>query len=134
MISPKEQDNKVSFKSFNRKRDQVLLKKWVKSPHVRQWWGDPVKNMQELSRPAINGGEELVIVGAKPVGYIRWQALSQEELQAAGLDDLPDSVIDIDIAIGESNYLGRGIGSQSLRLLVSRLFKSEKASMIMVHP
>jgi aminoglycoside 6'-N-acetyltransferase len=132
MIAQIDQNNKVYLRSFNQKKDHLLLEKWIYSSHIKQWWGDPVKNIQELSEPATGGGEALILVRSKPVGYVRWQIPSQEELRAAGLNDLPDSVVDIDIAIGEVSYLGQGIASQALQLLISRLFMSAKAPMIMI--
>ena len=132
MISQIEPNKNVSLQSFDQKRDHALLVEWINSPHIIQWWGDPAKNIREFSEPAIGGGEALIMVGSIPVGYIRWQVPSQEELREAGLDDLPESTVDIDIAIGETNYLGCGIASQSLRLLVSRLLNSKKVPMIMI--
>ncbi|KAA3659974.1 MAG: GNAT family N-acetyltransferase [Calditrichaeota bacterium] len=127
-----KQNLKISLQPFNKQKDFALLEKWIKSPHVKEWWGDPVKNIQEMSDPAIGGGEALIKVHSRPVGYVRWQIPSREDLQAAGLDDLPNSVVDIDIAIGEESYLSQGIGSQALQLLINRIAKSENVPMIMM--
>ena len=132
MIKQLDLNNSVSLQSFDQKRDHGLLVKWLSSPHIIQWWGDPAKNIRELSEPASGGGEALIMVGSEPVGYVRWQVPSQEELLEVGLDDLPESIVDIDIAIGELNYLGCGIASQSLRLLISQLFSSKEVPMIMM--
>jgi len=43
-----------------------------------------------------------------------------EELDAAGLHEVPDDAIDIDIAIGEEELLGKGIGSRALSILRDR--------------
>lgn len=49
------------------------------------------------------------------------------------MSDIPENTIDIDIAIGEPGYIGRGVASQSLRLLVQRLYLSEPVPMIMIY-
>ena len=46
-----------------------------------------------------------------------WQHPTREELDVAGLSDVPESVIDIDIVIGEREAVGRGVGSAALRLV-----------------
>ena len=122
---------KVSLQPFNKQKDFALLRKWIKSPHITEWWGDPVKNIKEMSEPATGGGEALIKTSNQPVGYVRWQIPSQEDLQAAGLDDLPDSVVDIDIAIGEESYLGQGIASKALQLLINRTLTSDVPMIMM---
>jgi aminoglycoside 6'-N-acetyltransferase len=127
-----DQDKKVSLRPFIHTSDHALLEKWIKNSHIKEWWGDPDKIIKELSEPAIGGEEAIITIQDKPVGYVRWQIPSLEELLEAGLDDLPNSVVDIDIAIGEVSYLGRGIASQALRLLINRLLMSANAPMIMM--
>ena len=124
--------NKISLQPFNHTSDHALLEKWINSPHIIEWWGDPGKIKDELSEPAIGGGEAIITIDGKSVGYIRWQIPSREELHAAGLDDLPDTMVDIDIAIGEFSYLGQGIGPQALQLLINRLFTLENVPMVMM--
>ena len=50
------------------------------------------------------------------VGIVLWQHPTREELDVAGLADIPTSVIDIDIMIGEFDALGRGLGSDAISL------------------
>jgi aminoglycoside 6'-N-acetyltransferase len=47
----------------------------------------------------------------------------RRELDAAGLHEVPDDAIDIDIAIGEGDLLGRGIGSRALSILREHLVR-----------
>ena len=42
---------------------------------------------------------------------------TRQELDEAGLTDIPESVIDIDIMIGERAEVGRGAGSAAIRLV-----------------
>jgi aminoglycoside 6'-N-acetyltransferase len=63
----------------------------------------------------------IIAVDGVAVGYVCWQTLSHDELEAAGLLDLPKGLVDIDVFIGEPDYLNRGVGSKSLLLLLDRL-------------
>lgn len=62
----------------------------------------------------------MIVEGGRPVGYLRWEPPPPEDLAAAGLSDLPDHLVDIDIMIGEPDALGRGIGPKALGLLLDR--------------
>jgi aminoglycoside 6'-N-acetyltransferase len=63
----------------------------------------------------------LIEVDARPVGFLCWQTPSREELAAAGLDDLPGDLVDVDILIGDPDVLGQGVGPAALRRLLARL-------------
>jgi len=111
----------VQLTPFVPNRDTPLLESWLRRPHVSRWWGDPLKALEEASRPPAGGDEALIAVDGVPVGYVRWQVPAREELDAAGLHELSDDIVDIDIAIGEADLLGRGIGSRVLSILRDRL-------------
>ncbi len=111
----------VELTPFVPDRDIALLESWLHRPHVSRWWGDPHKALVEVSQPPARGGEELIAVDGAPVGYVRWQVPAREDLDAAGLHEVPDDVIDIDIAIGEADLVGRGVGSRALSILRERL-------------
>lgn len=112
--------------------DRHLLERWARRPHIVQWWGPPEESLAELRRAPRQGGEALIVAGERPVGYLRWQVPEREHLENAGLGDLAEGVVDIDIGIGEPDWLGRGIGSQALALLVERLRKELDPPMYMM--
>ena len=66
------------------------------------------------------------------MGYLRWQVPEREQLEGAGLGGLAEGVVDIDIGIGEPDWLGRGIGSRALALLVERLREELDPPMFMM--
>ena len=110
----------ICLGAFEKRRDLPRVEEWLHRPHVAEWWGDPAEALEIIrAHPAatatmINGEN-------RPIGFICWQQPSYDELVAAGLGDLPDTIVDIDIMIGEPNALGQGAGSAALRLLVDRL-------------
>lgn len=114
----------VTLSPFSSPRDDDSLRLWLQRPHVARWWGDPQQQLEDcLSRPA-DGGHALILAGGTPVGYLRWQRPSRKELDAAGLSEIPRDAVDIDIMIGEQQYIGHGIGPRALTLLVEQLSQS----------
>jgi len=63
----------------------------------------------------------LIEADGVPVGYVCWRTPPGDELEAAGLADLPKGLVDIDVLIGEPAFLGRGLGPGALDLLLTRL-------------
>lgn len=101
-----------------RKDDLPLIEQWLHADHVRGTWGDPAANLRLLKRPPASGNWRAIIeADGHEVGIVLWQHPTREELDVAGLADIPTSVIDIDIMIGERDALGRGLGSDAIRLV-----------------
>jgi RimJ/RimL family protein N-acetyltransferase len=112
--------NDVGLEVFDPQRDLQLFERWLRSPHVVRWWGNPdlqLKTLEQRSKET----HALITADGRPVGYLCWQRPSREELEAAGLTDLSKDLVDIDILIGEPELLGRGVGPQALVLLLARL-------------
>lgn len=101
--------------------DLSLIETWLNAEHVRERWGEPEENLESLCM-ALPGGHWRAIIEAdgRKVGLVLWQHPTREELDVAGLDDIPTSVIDIDIMIGERDAVGRGVGSSAIRLVAEQ--------------
>ena len=98
--------------------DLPLIEQWLHADHVRSTWGDPGANLRLLSEPPANGNWRAIIeADGHKVGIVLWQHPTREELDVAGLADIPTSVIDIDIMIGEFDALGRGLGAEAISLV-----------------
>lgn len=98
--------------------DLPLIEQWLHADHVRSTWGDPGANLRLLNEPPANGNWRAIIeADGHKVGIVLWQHPTREELDVAGLADIPTSVIDIDIMIGELDALGRGLGSGAISLV-----------------
>jgi RimJ/RimL family protein N-acetyltransferase len=98
--------------------DLPLIEQWLQADPVRQYWGDPAENMRRLrSAPGAGHWRAIIDADGRKVGLVLWQHPTRQELDVAGLTDIPESVIDIDIMIGEQESAGRGIGSATLRLV-----------------
>lgn len=110
----------VELKELDLQADLPLIERWLRSPHVVRWWGATdlgltAKDQQPRKTHAV------ITADGRPVGYVCWQRLSPSELEVAGLTDLPERLVDIDIMIGEPEFVGRGIGPRALAALLAKL-------------
>jgi aminoglycoside 6'-N-acetyltransferase len=112
--------HEVTLEALDLGRDWERLLRWLAQPHVAKWWGDAARAM-EHARQCAPESHALIVADGAPVGYLCWQEPPKEELEAAGLTDLPRGLVDIDILIGEADLLGQGIGSRALEILLARL-------------
>ena len=110
----------VRLETFDPELHSQRLRDWLRRPHVARWWGDP---QQELENSLRRSRETHAIIAADGayVGYICWQRPPQDELEAAGLTDFPEDLVDIDIMIGEPEFLGHGVGPRALALVLAKL-------------
>lgn len=98
--------------------DLPLVERWLRSDRVCSTWGDPDANLRLLRGPlALGHGRAIVEAEGRDVGLVLWQHPTRDELDVAGLADIPTSVIDVDVMIGESDAAGRGLGSAAIGLV-----------------
>jgi aminoglycoside 6'-N-acetyltransferase len=125
-------DAEVRLEPFDAGQHMELLARWLRAPHVARWWGDPQSQLEDALRSPVGGGDALIHVGSKPIGYLRWEVPPRHAFEEAGLHEIPDGTLDIDIAIGEPGFVGRGAGSTALRILVDRLLGRDDVPLIMI--
>lgn len=71
-------------------------------------------------------------VDGRPIGYLEIINPGREESHYWG--DMPEGVRAIDIWIGEESELGKGYGTQMMRLALSRCFADQTVSIVLVDP
>lgn len=120
----------ITLRPFNDFTDRKLLRQWLSQEYIYKWWGDPEREYRHcITHP--NGGRGVVIcVDEKPIGYIYVEPVIRERLDALGLQQIPDGAIDLDIFIGERDYLGFGIAARALKLLLEELFADPDVPMV----
>ena len=100
--------------------DFPLLQKWLAAPHVGDWWNErfDLASLEAKYGPAIDGSEPIhvhVIQRAGvPIGWIqwyRWRDFPEHAIQV-GADHMSAG---IDLAIGEVEQTGRGLGPAVIR-------------------
>jgi RimJ/RimL family protein N-acetyltransferase len=102
------------------REDDLIVHEWMEADHVRCYWGDPHKNFQQYSQSDDGAQRRIINTGNRKVGLILWQHPTRRELDEAGLADIPESVVDIDVMIGEPDMVGRGIGSEAIRMVAEQ--------------
>jgi len=110
----------VDLRVLDLQADLPLLERWLLSPHVLRWWGTPAQQLTALAQRS-RDTDAVITADGRPVGYLCWQTPPTSELEAARLTDLPDDLVDIDILIGEPEFVGRGVGPRALVLLLAKL-------------
>lgn len=124
--------NSVELLAFDPSSDAELLAGWLRKPHISRWWGDPEAQLVAVLERPVGGDDALIAFDGTPVGYVRWQLVPRSELEAAGIVEVPDGTIDIDIAIGEEAFVGCGIGPAALRQAVARILETYRPPMIIM--
>lgn len=111
--------------------DLPLIERWLRAEHVRRYWGDAEENIGLLRTEAGAGQWRAVIeVDGRKAGLVLWQHPTRLELDEAGLFDVPESVVDIDIMIGEADSAGRGVGSAAIGLVAGIALADESVPFV----
>jgi aminoglycoside 6'-N-acetyltransferase len=118
--------------------DYELLVRWRNEPHVAEWWStDDDPTPTTLDRVIESHGPHadepwvtdcIITVDDRPVGYIQFYPWS-EEADEMGIPDR-DGSYGLDIFIGESDMIDRGVGSRTVALLARHLFEERDATSV----
>jgi RimJ/RimL family protein N-acetyltransferase len=112
--------------------DMPLVEQWLQADIVRRGWGDPAANVRMLREPPGEGSRRAIIeVDGRAVGLVLWQHPTRQELDVAGLTDIPTSVIDVDIMIGETDAVGRGLGPAAIGLVAQAALSDPEVPFLM---
>ena len=111
-----------------------LLAEWLARPHVARWYPEPDAVVARSLNPPPDGAHALIVLGARPIGYLRWRTVSRETLDALGLPKIPAGSVDIDILIGEADCVGRGYGPRALTRLVETLRRDVSIPLVGLSP
>lgn len=114
--------------------DVELLRHWLTAPHVAVWYPDPEDHIAWAANPPPSGDRALITVGGRAVGYIRWQSVSREVLDSVGLYEIPAGSVDVDMLIGDLEFVGQGIGPKALLVLVSQLRQGGDVPLVGLSP
>jgi aminoglycoside 6'-N-acetyltransferase len=114
--------------------DLPLLLHWDKQPHVIAASGDDDSFPWETELPRDVNWRELLIAEAdgRPVGVMQIIDPAREETHYWG--DCEANLRAIDIWIGEAGDLGRGYGTEMMRLALDRCFADPKVRAVLLDP
>jgi aminoglycoside 6'-N-acetyltransferase len=113
--------------------DLELLRYWDEQPHViasdpNDDWGWEA----ELGRTPDWREQLIAEVEGRPIGFIEIIDPACEEDHYWG--DVPANLRAIDIWIGEATELGKGYGTQMMRLALARCFADPEVTAVLVDP
>jgi aminoglycoside 6'-N-acetyltransferase len=114
--------------------DLRTLLHWDTQPHVIAASGDDDSFPWETELPRDVDWRELLIgeVDGRPVGVTQIIDAAREETHYWG--DCEPNLRAIDIWIGEASDLGKGYGTQMMRLAIARCFADPKVTAILIDP
>lgn len=117
--------------------DLPLILHWDEQPHVRETGGDDDWNdwdwQNQLGR-AVPWRELLIAeLAGRPIGFVQTINCREEESHYWG-KDCPEHAQAIDIWIGEADCLGKGYGTQMMRLAFDRCFANPLCQHILIDP
>jgi aminoglycoside 6'-N-acetyltransferase len=121
--------------SFRRASAEDLprLRRWLGTPEVARWWGDPRREFESLRADLHEPRMTMCIVSFRGRAFAYAQHYEVHAWPHAHLAHLPASARAIDSFIGLPSMIGRRHGSAYLRLLAERLC-AEGAPLVAIDP
>ena len=114
--------------------DLSLLRHWDEQPHVIE--SDPHDDWgweTELARHVPWREQLIAEVAGRPIAFVEIIDPALEDVHYWGLDVAPN-LRAIDIWIGDANDLGKGYGTQTMRLAIARCFADARVTAILIDP
>jgi aminoglycoside 6'-N-acetyltransferase len=114
----------ISFRPLSRS-DFPLFQRWLLEPHVATWWHESLDlaGIEAKYGPRIDGTEPTYVFvieyRKRLVGWIQWYRWSDYPEHALQLGAGPESA-GIDLAIGEREMMGMGLGPAAIRKFINQ--------------
>ena len=121
-----------SFRAALR-QDLPLLRRWLRTPEVRRWWGDAEEQEALLQEDFDEPAMVMRIVSLSGRAFAYAQDYEVHVWPQPHFAHLPQGSRAIDSFIGEPEMIGCGHGSTYLRFLAERL-KAEGAPVVALIP
>lgn len=108
--------------------DLPLMQRWLNEPHVHQWYDKDKENTLEAVTarydPKIQGEQPsdcyLVLYDKMPVGYTQTYKVNDWP-EFGDYVDYDDHTASVDLFIGESSFMGQGLGSLMLKKFLKEI-------------
>src|ERR1700755_2194826 len=106
--------------------DLLLIRRWLETPHVSEWWHDPAEQCElvsgDLDHPDM--AQFIVTADGREFAYLQCYNLGTWD---TGFGQQPDGTRGLDQFIGEADMVGRGHGSAFVRLFSGQLLAAGAA-------
>lgn len=125
----------IKLRQFEDK-DIDTFRKWLYLPHVAKWYHEPEDWMDEVKQRKdkysfVN--HFIVEYDIKPIGFCQYYEYIKGGETWHG-DIATDGTYSIDYLIGESEYLGRKLGTKIINALCELIKKHDNVKRIIVQP
>jgi aminoglycoside 6'-N-acetyltransferase len=101
--------------------DLPTIRHWLATPHVSEWWGDPLEQFAlvsgDLHHPSMQ--QFIVVIGDRSFAYL--QCYDPAAWPNHGFGPIAVDARGIDQFIGEPDFIGQGHGSRFIRAFVDTL-------------
>jgi aminoglycoside 6'-N-acetyltransferase len=117
--------DEIIFRPLDRV-DFPLIQRWLSQPHVDAWWHTPLDlpGVESKYGPRVDGIEPAYVFvieyRRKPIGFIQWARWSDYPEHAVQLGAGPETA-GIDLAIGEPDMIGLGLGPLAIQEFVKQI-------------
>jgi len=114
----------VTFRPLDRS-DFALLERWLREPHIYAWWRErlDLAGLEAKYGARIDGDEPTHVFviehAGRAVGWIQWYRWADYEAHAKKLGAAPHEA-GVDLAIGEPEMIGVGLGPIVLQSFIRR--------------
>ena len=112
----------LGFRRMSRD-DYDDLQRWLSTPHVRLWWGDPLdaEGVEKEFGPCVDGVDPTLVfvitLAGRPIGMVQTYLLSDTPDYETDVG-VPDAA-GVDLFIGEPDLIGMGLGKAIVRRFVA---------------
>jgi aminoglycoside 6'-N-acetyltransferase len=113
--------------------DLPMLRRWLQTPDVVRWWGEPAEQLALLTEDLSNSLMTMRIVSHADQPFAYAQDYDVRSWPQSHFVGLPAGTRAIDAFIGEPAFIGRGHGGRFLRLLAEQL-RSAGAPLVAIDP
>ncbi len=108
--------------------DLLLMHRWLQTPQVLEWWWGGVapsyEAVAEKYGPRVRSEEPtdqyIILYGDQSIGYIQTYMI-RDYPEYAALVDADDGAAGMDLFIGETDYLHKGLGRHILRAFLREI-------------
>jgi aminoglycoside 6'-N-acetyltransferase len=105
-------------------QDLPMVQRWLRAPHVSEWWGDPDQQFALVSGDVSDPAMEQFIVSADDHPFAYLQCYDPTAWPDNGFGDLRPGTRGIDQFIGELDMIGHGHGSAMIKNFVETLLRT----------
>lgn len=128
-MTPSADEELLAFRPMARD-DIPLLRRWLAAPHVAQWWGSADETFEGV---AARDGERVgrahpvqpwvFEIDGQPTGFLQWYRVEDELAWYPGVD-VPPGTVAMDLAIGDPDRTGRGLGRRVVLEFVHHVLRA----------